>query len=160
MEALYIMLVLLALAWPLVAAGAAVLVILGLVRLARGQILRRTWPTSSRCGWLLSAGTALAAIASYGYGLARTTSLSMADAEDRCAIASPDTYGYDHPLSPTRVQSLWPLQDTSCGPDLVPAFVNPLAVALAVLCLTLVAVTVAAKVRRAGDAPEHLSADH
>jgi hypothetical protein len=145
MEALYIMLVLLALAWPLVAMGAAALGILGLVRLAGGQAAR---PTSGRWGWLLSAGTALAAIASYGYGLARTTSLSLADAEDRCAIASPDTYGYDHPLSSAGTQSLWPLHDTTCGPDLVPAFVNPLVVALAVLCLMLVAVTVAAKVRR------------
>jgi hypothetical protein len=153
MAALYIMFVLVALGWPLVAVGACALVILALVRLAGGQVEQGASPTSGRWGWPLSAGIAVAAIASYGYGLARTTSLLMTDAEDRCVIASRNAFGYEHPLSSAGATSLWPLHDTTCGPDLVPAFINPLVVALSVLCLTLVVVTAAARARRAGDVP-------
>ncbi|WP_433368048.1 hypothetical protein ACQPZX_40795 [Actinoplanes sp. CA-142083] len=59
---------------------------------------------------------------------------SMTDADDRCTIASPGS----HP-SPGGVTSLWPLHDTTCGPELVPAFTNPLVIASAALCLALVA---------------------
>ncbi|MDI6104098.1 hypothetical protein QLQ12_36455 [Actinoplanes sp. NEAU-A12] len=155
MAALYLVLVLVALGWPLVAVGACALVILALARLAGGQ---GASPASGRWEWPLSAGMAMAAIASYGYGLARTTSLLMTDAEDRCVIASRTAVGYEHPVSSVGATSLWPLHDTTCGPDLVPAFVNPLVVTLALLCLTLVVVTAAARVRRAGDVAGHLRA--
>jgi hypothetical protein len=149
MAAFYVVLVLLALAWPSVAAGAAAFIILGLVRLAGGKVARGTQPPSRWLGWQLSLGMALAAIASYGYGLARTTSLSMADAEDRCRIASPGTYDPDRAHPSASVQSLWPLHDTTCGHELVPGFVNPLVVAGTMLCLTFVGIAVAAKIRRA-----------
>lgn len=146
MAALFTILVLIALAWPLVAVGAAALVVLGLVRL--GQVGRGSSRSPSGWGFLLTAGAALAATASYGYGLAKTTVLLMTDAEDRCAIASPSFRGHDHVLRSGGMQSLWPLHDTTCGPDLVPSFVNPLVAALTLLCLTLGAVTVVLRGRR------------
>jgi hypothetical protein len=151
MAAVYIPLVLVALGWPLAAVGACALAILALVRLAAGQVGRSASPTSGRWGWPLSAGMAVAAIAFYGYGLARTTSLLMTDAEDRCVIASRNAFGSEQPLSSAGATSLWPLHDTTCGPDLVPAFINPLVVTSAVLCLTLVVVTAVVRVRRPQD---------
>ncbi|HWS38853.1 MAG TPA: hypothetical protein VN408_39700 [Actinoplanes sp.] len=150
MASLYLVLVLVALGWPLVAAAAGALVIRALVRLTGGQAEPGATLTPNRWGWTLSAGTAMAAIACFGYGLTRTTFLSMTDADDRCALASRNASSYEHPFSPSSdgAMSLWPLRDTTCGPDLVPAFLNPLVVALAVLCLTLAVVTAAATAKR------------
>ncbi|MFC6085607.1 hypothetical protein [Sphaerisporangium aureirubrum] len=42
---------------------------------------------------------------------------------------------------------MWPLRDTTCGPDLVPGFVNPLVVGAVVLFAVLVTLSTVATVR-------------
>ncbi|MDI6103800.1 hypothetical protein QLQ12_34820 [Actinoplanes sp. NEAU-A12] len=149
---MYILLVLMAWAWPLIAVVAAAFVVWWLVRVGGGQDGQGTSGPLSRRGWLLSAGTASADAAFYGYGLAQTTSLSMTDAVARCAIVRPDLHGVDGPAHVGGSESLWPLHDTTCGPELVPAFVNPLVAGLAVLCVAFTALTSWAKISRAARA--------
>jgi hypothetical protein len=140
---MYPLLVLMALAWPLIAAVAAASILWGLIRLAGGPGFRAR--AVSRSGSLLSAGAAAAAIAAYGYGLGRTTSLSMADAEDRCAMGRA---GPAEPLGTGGSAGLWPLHDTTCGSELVPSFVNPTVVVAVGLCAALIVLTAGARRRQ------------
>ncbi len=138
---LLVVLLLLMLAWPVPAVAALVLGVLALR--ARGR---------RRAGWSLSAAALCAAIAAYGYGLGSTTFGAWTDPDDRCGLARPDLYTYGHRGPEGGSQSMWPLYDTTCGPDLVPGFVNPLvagSVALfAVSVLAMVALTIRARRRR------------
>ena len=68
----------------------------------------------------------------------------MTDADSRCVIAS----GAGRGGATGGSWSLWPLHDTTCGPDLVPAFVNPLVVASAAVCVGLGVITIAARNRQ------------
>ncbi|KAB1161417.1 hypothetical protein F6X68_04735 [Micromonospora sp. AMSO12t] len=137
MALIFIALVLLALAWPLVAVGAVVLVILAVLALRGDQLLRDRSRALTRAGGLLTVGAALTAIAAYGHGLAATTFGLMTDADDRCALKRPEGYDYRHGAPAGGSHSMWPLHDTTCGPDLVPGFVNPLVAGSVVLFVAL-----------------------
>ena len=115
MEIVFIALLLLMLAWPLPALAALVLPALALR--ARGR---------RRAGWWLPAAALCAAIAAYGYGLKSTTFGALTDPDDRCGLVRPDLYSYGYRGPASGSQDMWPLHDTTCGPDLVPGFVNPL----------------------------------
>ncbi|MEU4227606.1 hypothetical protein AB0F17_25215 [Nonomuraea sp. NPDC026600] len=112
---LFIALLLLMLAWPVPALAALVLPALALRARSR-----------RRAGWSLPAATLCAAIASYGYGLKSTTFGAWTDPDDRCGLVRPDLYSYGYRGPANGSQDMWPLRDTTCGPDLVPGFVNPL----------------------------------
>ena len=138
----YVVLVLLALAWPLLVVGAVALPLWGLLVLVNGR-RRRSPPGPARrqrrAGWMLIAGPVLTGLASYGYGLSRMPSGLPTDPDDRCRIAM----GGDMPYDPERAggsSSMWPLHDTTCGPELVPGFVNPLVAGSAVVSVVLVAI--------------------
>ena len=137
----YISLVLLTVAWPLLALGAAALPLWGMVVLVGA---RRRTSALDRAGrrrrgqWLLIAGPVLTALATYGYGLSRMASGLPTDPDDRCRIAMRGRMPYD-PERTGGSSSMWPLHDTTCGPELVPAFVNPLVTGSAVVSVVLVA---------------------
>lgn len=139
---LLVVLLLLMLAWPVSAVAGLVLVVLALR--ARGR---------RRVGWSLSGAALCAAFAAYGYGLKSTTFGAWTDPDDRCALVRPDLYAYGHRGPEGGSLSLWPLHDTTCGPELVPGFVNPLvagSVALFVASvLVMVVLTIRAR-RRSG----------
>ncbi|MEU7861066.1 hypothetical protein [Nonomuraea sp. NPDC049141] len=140
MEIVFIALLLLMLVWPVPALAALVLPALALRARARG----RRWT-----GWWLPAAALCAAIATYGYGLKSTTFGALTDPDDRCGLVRPDLYSYGYRGPANGSQDMWPLHDTTCGPDLVPGFVNPLvagAVALfAASVLTMTVVTIRAR---------------
>ncbi|MFB4287583.1 hypothetical protein ACBI99_08095 [Nonomuraea sp. ATR24] len=130
---LLIGLLLLALAWPV-----AVLAVLALAALS-------WWRHGRRPAWAPPAVAAATALAAYGYGLSTTTFGAWTDPDDRCGLARPDLYAYGHRGPESGALSMWPLGDTTCGPDLVPGFVNPL---IAVSVTVAVAATVALVARR------------
>lgn len=138
---LLVALLLLMLAWPVPAVAALVLVVLAL------RTRRRR-----RAGWSLPAAALCTAIAAYGYGLKSTTFGAWTDPDDRCGLVRPDLYAYGHRGPEGGAQSMWPLHDTTCGPDLVPGFVNPLvagSVALfAASVLVMLVMTIARPPRR------------
>ncbi|MFI7215693.1 hypothetical protein [Micromonospora maritima] len=136
----YVVLVLLALAWPLLAVGAVALPFWGVVVLV-GERRRTSEPDPAgrrRARWLLVAGPVLTACAAYGYGLSRMASGLPTDPDDRCRIAMRGRVPYD-PDRAGGSSSLWPLHDTTCGPELVPGFVNPLVAGSAVVSVVLIA---------------------
>ncbi|MGN9787010.1 hypothetical protein ACTMTF_36695 [Nonomuraea sp. ZG12] len=139
---LLIVLLLLMLVWPVPAVAALVLMVLALRD--RGR---------RRAGWSLSAAALCAAIAAYGYGLGATTFGAWTDPDDRCGLVRPDLYAYGHRGPEGGAQSMWPLHDTTCGPDLVPGFVNPLVAGSVALCaaslMIMVVVTIRARRRAA-----------
>ncbi|MFI6824832.1 hypothetical protein ACIBJE_28375 [Micromonospora sp. NPDC050187] len=137
---LFFGLVLLMLAWPVPAGAAVVLAVRAAFAFQDGRSAR------PRAGRLLIAAAASTALAAYGYGLGTTTFGLLTDADDRCGIARPDLYGYEHDGPAGGTHSMWPLRDTTCGPDLVPWFVNPLVAGSIVLLVVLVAVMVVARV--------------
>ncbi|MBE1484369.1 hypothetical protein [Plantactinospora soyae] len=147
MALIFIALVLLALAWPVVAVGAAVLVILAVLALRGDQIMRDRSRALTRAGWLLTVGAAMTTIAAYGHGLAATTFGLITDADDRCALRRPEGYDYHLGAPAGGSHSMWPLHDTTCGPDLVPGFVNPLVAGSAVLFVALGVIMTAVKIR-------------
>ena len=132
MEFVFVTLTLLGLAWPVIAVGAVVLIIVAVLAVRGDQIRRDRLRALNRAGLLLTLAAALTAISAYGYGLSETTFGLFTDIDDACAIsrsgASPADGGS---------QSMWPLTDTTCGADLVPSFVNPLVVGSAVLFVAL-----------------------
>ncbi|MFC0507812.1 hypothetical protein [Micromonospora costi] len=148
MAFVFIALVLLALAWPLVAAGAAVLVVLAALALRGDQVMRDRSGALTRAGWLLTVAAALTGIAAYGHGLAATTFGLITDADDRCALRRPEGYDYRHGGPAGGSHSMWPLHDTTCGPDLVPGFVNPLVAGSAVLFLALAVIMTVVKIKQ------------
>ncbi|MGC5028442.1 hypothetical protein [Micromonospora sp. DT229] len=154
MAVVFIALVLLSLAWPAVAVGAAVLVVLAGLALRADRRVGNGW---TRAGWLLAVGAALTGLAAYGHGLATTTFGLLTDADDRCALRRVEGYDPRHGAPSGGTQSMWPLHDTTCGPDLVPDYVNPLVVGSAMLFLVLAVTLTCMKVtfrqaryRRAG----------
>ncbi|WP_431880336.1 hypothetical protein [Micromonospora marina] len=137
----YIALVLLTLAWPLLAFGTAALPLWGLVGLVRAR--RQTSAADRarrqrRSQWLLTAGPVLTALATYGYGLSRMAAGLPTDPDDRCRIAMRGRMPYD-PERSGGSSSIWPLHDTTCGPELVPAFVNPLVAGAGAVSVVLLA---------------------
>ncbi|MFG2063504.1 hypothetical protein ACGFIK_19030 [Micromonospora sp. NPDC048871] len=144
MVVVFIALVLLSLAWPVVAGGAAVLVVLAGLALRTGRRVGNGW---TRAGWLLAVGAALTGLAAYGHGLAATTFGLLTDADDRCALRQPEGYDPRHGAPSGGTQSMWPLHDTTCGPDLVPDYVNPLVVGSAMLFLALAVTLTSVRVR-------------
>ena len=147
MTLLFIALLLLSLAWPAVAVGAVVLVILAVRALRGDRLVRDRSRALSRAGWLLTAGAALTGIAAYGHGLAASTFGLMTDVDDRCALRRPEGYDYRHGPPDGGSHSMWPLHDTTCGPDLVPDFVNPLVAGSAVLFVALAVISTVMRVR-------------
>ncbi|WP_431895531.1 hypothetical protein [Nonomuraea sp. bgisy101] len=148
---LLIALLLLMLAWPVPALAALALVVpaaLGLSRRA-GRTAVRDRTRALRAGWLLTAASACAAIAAYGYGLRTTTFGAWTDPDDRCGLARPDLYGYGHRGPDGGSHSMWPLHDTTCGPDLVPGFVNPVVAGSATLFAALMVIMTVATVAKA-----------
>ncbi|MGX6602647.1 hypothetical protein ACWKSP_10985 [Micromonosporaceae bacterium Da 78-11] len=137
----YAALVLMALGWPVIAVGASVMGVLGLALLGVGNAGR------AAPGWWLTAGAVSAAIASYGYGLRRTTSLSMADFDDRCRLAFRAAHRTGFSADADGVESFWPLHDTTCGPELVPAWVTPVTLGFAASAVVILALTIWIKVR-------------
>ncbi|WP_433389330.1 hypothetical protein [Micromonospora sp. KLBMP9576] len=145
MALVFLALLLLALAWPLVAVGAAVLASLAALTLRDGRAGR---PGSrTRAGWLLAGAAALASSAGYGYGLRTTTFGAVTDPGDRCGFARPDLYGYDHRGPEDGSLRMWPLRDTTCGPDLVPGLVNPLVAGSAALFVALAVLMIVVRAR-------------
>ncbi|BCL15444.1 hypothetical protein [Micromonospora sagamiensis] len=133
-------LVLLKLAWPVFALAAVILAVRVAFALQDGRGAR------SRALRLSIAASASTAFAAYGYGLGTTTFGLVTDADDRCGIVRPDRYGYGYHGPADGTHRMWPLQDTTCGPDLVPWFVNPLVAGSVVLLVVLVVVMVVARV--------------
>ncbi len=142
----FLALVLLALAWPVFAAAALVFVVVALLALRRDPHLRgRAWALR-RAGWFLAAGAAFTGAAAYGRGLAATT-FGILDPDDACMLRRPEGYSHRIGASADGSSSMWPLRDTTCGPDLVPGYVNPLVAGSAVLFVVLLAVLILAEVR-------------
>ncbi|MGK5521123.1 hypothetical protein ACSNN9_17435 [Micromonospora sp. URMC 107] len=144
---IFLALVLLALAWPVVAVGAAVLVTLAALALRAGRATQAGSNTLTRAGGLLAGGAALTASAAYGYGLRTTTFGAVTDADDRCGLSRPDRYGYGHRGPEDGALSMWPLRDTTCGHDLVPGLVNPLVAGSAALFVALAVIMIVARTR-------------
>lgn len=136
-------------AWPVLALAAFVLAVLALLTCLRSgrMAVRGRARTLTRAGWLLTAAAVCTAIAAYGYGLVATTFGAWTDPDDRCALARPETYGYGHRGPDGGTQSMWPLHDTTCGPELVPGFVNPLVAGSAALFVVLAVIMTVVKVR-------------
>lgn len=124
-----IALLFLMLAWPVVVAGALVLVVLAVRRLRGDQFVRDRPSGLVGAGRLVAIAAALTAMAAYGYGLSTTTFMAITDPDDRCGLTRPDLYGYGYRGPDDGSLDVWPLQDTTCGPDLVPGFVNPVVMA-------------------------------
>ncbi|MCX5121751.1 hypothetical protein OG992_31735 [Micromonospora sp. NBC_00362] len=134
-------------AWPVAAVSAGVLGALAMLALTGKRRMRDRSRALTRAGGLLTFGASLATAAAYGYGLAATTFGAVTDADDRCGLARPDLYGYGYRGPADGSLRMWPLHDTTCGPDLVPGFVNPLVAGSAVLFVALAAVTAVMKIR-------------
>ncbi|MFI7248049.1 hypothetical protein [Micromonospora chalcea] len=155
MVLVFLALALLALAWPVFAAAALVFVVIAALALRRDPDVRDRASALRRAGWFLAAGAAFTGAAAYGRGLAATT-FGLLDPDDACMLRRPE--GYDHRVgtSVDGSSSMWPLRDTTCGPDLVPGYVNPLVAGSAVLFVVLLVVLILAEVRSrplpAGDA--------
>ncbi|MGC5052401.1 hypothetical protein ACLQ2S_13200 [Micromonospora sp. DT48] len=137
MAFIFIALVLLALAWPVVAVGAVALVAMAAFTLRERRLSRNSSGALTRASWLLTMGTALTGIAAYGHGLAATTFGLITDVDDRCALRQVAGYDHHRGVPAGGSHSMWPLQDTTCGPDLVPGFVNPLVASSAALFVAL-----------------------
>ncbi|MBQ1044117.1 hypothetical protein KBX35_11000 [Micromonospora sp. C32] len=155
MALVFLALALLALAWPVFAAAGLVFVVIAALALRRDPDILGRASALRRAGWFLAAGAAFTAAAVYGRGLAATT-FGLLDPDDGCMLRRPE--GYDHRVgaSADGSSSMWPLRDTTCGPDLVPGYVNPLVAGSAVLFVVLLVVLILAEVRSrplpAGDA--------
>ncbi|MCX4387127.1 hypothetical protein OG777_09315 [Micromonospora peucetia] len=147
MALIFLALLLLALAWPVVAVGAAVLVSLAALALRDARATQAVPRMLTRAGWLLTGGAALTACAAYGYGLRTTTFGAVTDPDDRCGLARPDLYGYGHRGPDDGSSGMWPLRDTTCGPDLVPGFVNPLVAGSAALFVALTVIMIVVRIR-------------
>ncbi|GAA4604807.1 hypothetical protein GCM10023195_16480 [Actinoallomurus liliacearum] len=126
---------LLTLGWPL-ATSAACLMAVAAVRsaLSQGPRAARTWARSSWAGLL-------SVVATYGYGLSHLDD-GMTDKDRVCRFA-PSGVRTGH----NGGQSLLPLSDTTCGPDTVPAFVNPILAVLTVLLALSLAAHVAVRLK-------------
>ncbi|MEU7898038.1 hypothetical protein AB0B45_34905 [Nonomuraea sp. NPDC049152] len=147
LAAVLLLLALLMLAWPVLAVAAFVLVALALLTCLRSGRMAVRGRTLTRAGWLLTAAAVCTATAAYGYGLVATTFGAWTDPDDRCALAQPETYGYGYRGPDGGTQSMWPLHDTTCGPELVPGFVNPLVAGSAGLFVVLAVIMTVVKVR-------------
>ncbi|WP_412739860.1 hypothetical protein [Krasilnikovia sp. MM14-A1259] len=145
-----VMVPVLVMGWPLLAVGAGVLPASGLLVVLRERTRTRALDTPKRrrrAAWLLTAGTMLTAIAAYGYGLSRTAGFGISHDpnDDLCRWKLPD--GIYHEQGATEGSAtLFPLHDTTCGPELVPGFVNPLLVGSAVVFAALVVIMVWTKI--------------
>ncbi|RFU37826.1 hypothetical protein DZF91_30865 [Actinomadura logoneensis] len=125
--------------WPL-AASAALLMAVASVRAGRSRAAAapggaRVW---SRMAWT----SVLALAATYGFGLSHLDD-DMRDVKDRVCRYTSEGASAGH----TGGQSLLPLSDTTCGPDTVPGFVNPLLVVLATLLVLCVGAYCGARLR-------------
>jgi hypothetical protein len=123
-------------AWPLVGVGAAVA---GALAVRSGL---RPGPAAARATWARLVWTwLLAAVSLYGYGAMRVDGAFVLDPEDTCRYVTDGRY------DPGGRASLFPLSDTTCGSEAVPAFVNPLLVVLAGLMVICLVGAVGARVR-------------
>ncbi|MEO3814358.1 hypothetical protein ABGB17_35615 [Sphaerisporangium sp. B11E5] len=140
MALLFILLLLLTLCWPLIAVAGPALAALA------GYLYFRA---SAKRGavWAVMAAAGAIAVATYGYGLAGTTFGAVTDPGDRCHVARHDLYSPGHQGPAGGVQTMWPLHDTTCGPDLVPGFVNPLVTGATGLFVVLLLIMTVAGVR-------------
>jgi hypothetical protein len=148
---IFIALALMAFAWPVIAIGAGVLVGLAGFALSDGQTTQDRLKAWTRAGRRLTAGSALATMAAYGYGLTQTT--LGASFDDECFVVRPEAYGPQDRGPVDGTLTMWPLHDTSCGPDLVPNFVNPLVTGSAGLFVTLAVITTVLIIRSRKDLP-------
>src|SRR4051794_23074712 len=87
MELIVVASMLLAVAWPAFAVGAAIIMIVAVVALRRDRIRRDRLRAMTRAGSLLSIGAGLTAFAAYGYGLMTSTMTLMSDKDDACATS-------------------------------------------------------------------------
>ncbi len=135
---LLMLVTLLMVGWPLVALAAAAFAGMTVPALVDARSPEDRPGALKRAGRRLAVAAALTAAATYGYGLRSGTFLLLTDHDDRCAIARPDLYPYEYEGPQGGTTSMWPLHDTTCGPDLVPDFVNPLVAGAVLLFLALV----------------------
>ncbi|GAT71470.1 hypothetical protein PS9374_07161 [Planomonospora sphaerica] len=140
-------LLLLTLTWPVAILAVFVLVISIACTLLNAAGTTAQGKALMRSGWLLTAAAACTAVTVYGYGLGNTTFGAWTDPDDRCTLVRPETDGFGYTGPDGGSLSLWPLHDTTCGPDLVPGFVNPLVVGSTVLFVVLPMIIVVARTR-------------
>jgi hypothetical protein len=135
---LFLAVMMLAVAWPILAVGALVFGVFA------GRALRSRQKVGGwrKAGWRLTVGMAFTAMAAYGYGLSKLSDWGVKDPEDRC-MYMPEGFRQN----PSGSSSMWPLHDTRCGPELIPSFITPVVAASVALFLICAVTTAVMKVR-------------